>query len=154
MAKKGRPPKYKPEFISQAKKLASQGWTVAEMADFWEVEERTVQRWMADKPAFCRAIKQGRVLPDDGVEESLYRRAIGYEHPSEEIRVLKDGTVVRVPVTKKYPPDPVACIFWLRNRRPNRWSNAPDPSGEGENAVPARVVLEVVDARKREDGKG
>lgn len=153
MTKKGRPSKFKPEFVSQAKKLAKQGWTLAEMADFWDVDERSVQRWMADRPSFCRAIKQGRVLPDDRVEESLYRRAVGYEHDSEEIKVVDKG-VVRVPIIKRYPPDPVACIFWLRNRRPNRWSNAPDPSGEGENAVPTRVVLEVVDARKREDGPG
>lgn len=65
-------------------------------------------------------IKEAKEKPDDVVERSLYERANGYEHPEEKI-FCNDGVIVRATTTKKYPPDPVSMIFWLKNRRPEKW---------------------------------
>ena len=51
----GRPSKFKPEYIEQARKLALLGTTDREVAEFFEVDERTVYRWQHDHPEFCQA---------------------------------------------------------------------------------------------------
>jgi len=58
---------------------------------------------------------------DARVEASLYHRALGYSYDSEEVRVLRDGQVIRVPIRVHMPPDTTAGIFWLKNRQPERW---------------------------------
>ena len=35
--------------------------------------------------------------------------------------MLSDGTVVEYTEEVHYPPDTVAMIFWLKNRRPDKW---------------------------------
>lgn len=147
----GRPSKFKPEFVEQGRILASAGWTVAEMAAFWKVAERTVRMWMAHHPEFAAAIREGRVLPDDTVEESLFRRAVGYSHPDEQIRVLQNGRVVKIPTVKHYPPHPAAAMFWLKNRRPDRWRDKQQDETETEQPAPVKVELMAKDARQREE---
>ena len=31
------------------------------------------------------------------------------------------GEITETDITKHYPPDPTSMIFWLKNRRPDRW---------------------------------
>ena len=69
-----------------------------------------------------------RPLRRNGVERSLYSRAVGYSFNSEKIFCNKDGEVTRVPIVEHVPPDVTAQIFWLKNRKPtsgatsSRWS--------------------------------
>lgn len=116
----GRPSKFKPEFIEQAEKLCKLGATDLEMADFFEVDVRTLYRWKADNESFCHALKAGKEEADDRVERSLFARANGYEHDEVDIRVV-DKEIVQTPIRKYYPPDTTAAIFWLKNRRPDQW---------------------------------
>lgn len=52
--------------------------------------------------------------------KSLYRRANGYDQPSEKI-FCYEGEVVRADTSTHIPPDTTAAIFWLKNRRPDLW---------------------------------
>jgi hypothetical protein len=115
-----RPSKFKPEFTAQAEKLCKLGATDIEIADFFEIEVRTLYRWKADNDEFCQALKAGKTEADDRVERSLFARANGYEHDEVDIRVILNE-VVQTPVRKFYPPDTTAAIFWLKNRRPEQW---------------------------------
>ena len=55
------------------------------------------------------------------MENSLLKRALGYEYTEERIEVSeKDGRKV-VQTVKTVPPDTTAQIFWLKNRRPDKW---------------------------------
>ncbi len=65
-------------------------------------------------------IKRGKEEPDKIVEATLYRRAIGYEEDDTKI-MQYNGDPVIVPYIKKIQPDITAIIFWLKNRRPDRW---------------------------------
>ena len=112
----GRPSKFQPEFITQAEKLCKLGATDQEVADFFEVDVRTVYRWKGENEAFCQALKIGKDVADDRVERSLFARANGYEHDEVDIRVVAN-TIVQTPIRKYYPPDTTAAIFWLKNRR-------------------------------------
>jgi hypothetical protein len=54
------------------------------------------------------------------VERALAERAIGYSVDVEELFVI-DGEIVRETVRKHYPPDVTACIYWTKNREPEKW---------------------------------
>jgi hypothetical protein len=64
--------------------------------------------------------REGR-LADERVTRSLYQRANGYDYDSEKVFCNAAGEVTRVPVKVHVPPDTVACIFWLKNRRKDLW---------------------------------
>src|SRR5688572_12467307 len=126
MAEVGRPTSYKQEYNMQAEKLCKLGATDKELADFFEVEESTLNNWKIAHPEFMESIKAGKMLADANVADRLYQRAMGYEHDSEEIKVISDGkgegsSIERVPVRKIYPPDTAAMIFWLKNRQKAKW---------------------------------
>jgi hypothetical protein len=118
--RRGRPSKYRPEYAEQAEKLCRLGATDREVADFFDVDERTLNRWKRAYPPFCHALKRGKLLADAEVADKLYRRALGYSHGEEKL-FLSEGSVIRVATVKHYPPDTTACIFWLKNRQPCRW---------------------------------
>jgi hypothetical protein len=122
----GRPTEYKEEYCVQVEKLCKLGATDKEIADFFDVEESTINNWKIAHPEFLESMKKGKTLADANVADRLYQRAIGFEHDSEEIKIVSDGqgmgsSIERVPVRKIYPPDTAAAIFWLKNRQRNKW---------------------------------
>ena len=137
----GRPPKYKKEFAKQAGKLCELGATNRVLADFFEVSERTIERWTAENEQFCRALRVGKEPADDKVERALYERALGYSHPDIDIRVI-DGQIVETPITKHYPPDTKAALAWLYNRRGEKWH--PKPEGGGGESDIAGMLSELL----------
>ena len=120
-----RPSKYKPEFADQARKLCELGATDAQLADFFSVAVSTVSLWKVQHPEFSEALKLAKETADRLVEQSLYRRATGYECDETDIRVI-GGEVVQTQLRKIYPPDTTAAIFWLKNRRPEQWRDVRD----------------------------
>jgi hypothetical protein len=116
----GRPTDYREEYCEQAEKLCKLGATDKELADFFDVAESTINEWKLAHPEFSESLKKGKTLADANVAERLYQRAMGFEHDSEEIKVI-DGSIERVEVRKVYPPDTVAAIFWLKNRQKKKW---------------------------------
>ncbi len=118
----GRPTKFRPEYVEQARKLCLLGATDQEMADFFDVEVRTIYRWKAESDEFCQAQKTGKAEADDRVERSLYQKAVGYEQ--EEVKIFMPAGAeapIYAPYTAKIAPDTTACIFWLKNRRSQEW---------------------------------
>lgn len=136
-----RPSKFKDTFIAQAEKLCKLGATDIEVADFFEVDVRTIYRWKADHDGFCQALKAGKSESDDRVERSLFARATGYEHDEVDIRVV-GGEIVQTPIRKYYPPDTTAGIFWLKNRRPDDWRDKQEVEHAGGVTVVALTALD------------
>jgi len=101
-------------------KLCALGATDAQLADFFQVSVSTVALWKVEHQEFSDALRVSKDEADDKVERSLYQRAMGYEHDEVDIRVL-NGEIVQTQIRKFYPPDTTAGIFWLKNRRPERW---------------------------------
>lgn len=122
MAGIGRPTDYNPAYVEQAQKLASLGATDIEVADFFEVDVRTIYRWKHVHPDFCQALNTGKEKADERVVNSLYQRAVGYEQDAVKIFMPAgaDGPVY-APYREKIAPDTTAAIFWLKNRRPADW---------------------------------
>lgn len=118
----GRPSSYDPEFATQARKICELGATDQEIADFFDVDVRTIYRWKHDHDEFCQALKAGKDVADERVERSLYQKAIGYEQ--DEVKIfMPSGAAepVYAPFRAKIAPDTTAAIFWLKNRRGADW---------------------------------
>lgn len=118
---RGQPTKYKPEYAEQVYKLCLLKATDRQLADFFEVNELTINRWKKAHPDFCKSLKKGKLIADATIAESLYERARGYSHPEDKIFCNKDGEVTTVETTKHYPPDTAAAFIWLKNRA--AWSD-------------------------------
>jgi hypothetical protein len=127
----GRPSGYKLEYAEQARKLCELGATDVELADFFEVSDRTIYRWAAKHEEFCQALKAGKMLADERVERSLYHKAVGYTYDSEKVFQYQ-GEIVRAKTREHVPPDTTAGIFWLKNRKPAEWREKSVVEHEGE----------------------
>ena len=135
MAKVGRPTSYKDDYAEQARKLCLLGATDKEMADFFGVEEKTINNWKADQPEFLQAITHGKEIADANVADRLYERAMGYEHPDTHVSNYQ-GDVTLTPLTKFYPPDTQAASLWLRNRQPKKWRDKQEHELTGKDGGP------------------
>lgn len=144
-----RPTDFKPEYVAQAEKLCKLGATDQELADFFEVSARTIYRWQASHEEFCQALKAGKSEADERVERSLYHRAVGYKHEAVKIFMPAGAAKpVYAPYVEHVPPDTTACIFWLKNRRPEAWRDMrngeqaadPDAAEQARDASDPRVA--------------
>lgn len=116
----GRPTEYREEYCAQAQKLTKLGATDRDLAEFFGVSIRTIERWRVQHEEFCRSTQLGKAEADDRVEKSLYHRAVGYSFEAEKIFNNK-GDIVRAPYIEHVPPDTAAAFIWLKNRRPDIW---------------------------------
>ncbi len=119
----GRPTKYKPAFAEQVYKLALEGYTDKNIADFYKVREQTVNNWKNAHPEFFESLKRGKDDYDSNViEKSLAKRAAGYQYTETTKTITEKGKKVIIKeVVKEVAPDPTSMIFWLKNRSPDRW---------------------------------
>ena len=117
---RGRPSLYRPECPTQAEKLCLLGATDADLAEFFEVSESTINLWKQEHPEFSESIKKGKTLADTQVAEKLFQRATGYVCDDVHISNYQ-GTITATPIKKHYPPDTTAAIFWLKNRQKGKW---------------------------------
>ena len=136
----GRPTAYRPEFAEQAKKLCQLGATDVELADFFDVEVRTIYRWRATEQEFCQATRIGKVEADERMERALFQRGIGYNCETRKVVTDYKGRET-VTVSSQHVPGEVSAQFrWLMNRRPERWRDKVDISHE---VKPQRTLEEV-----------
>jgi hypothetical protein len=140
MADTGRPTKYQEDYAHQAYKLCLLGFTNKQLAEYFEVVESTIYEWKLEFPSFSEALKRGKYIADGEVAASLYARAMGYEHPDDDIKVV-DGQIVITPIIKRYPPDSTSMIFWLKNRQSKLWRDKPEDDGE-KTQNPITVVIQ------------
>ena len=137
----GRPTLFRDEYVEQAYKLCLLGATDAELADFFEVCERTINTWKEDYPEFLQSLKAGKASADAAVAESLYKRALGYSHPDVHISNFQ-GMITVTDIVKHYPPDTGAAFIWLKNRQPHKWKDKVEVKEDiNLNIFPPREVL-------------
>ena len=151
----GRPTDYREEYCEQAYKLCLLGATDAELADFFNVCEATINNWKNTKDGFLESIKRGKEFADANVADRLYQRALGFEHDDEEIKVVSDGagmgsSIQRVAVRKIYPPDPTSAIFWLKNRQPKFWRDKQEHDHTTKGEAINTVTWNFIDAEKKD----
>ena len=92
---RGQQTQYSPVILPLVRCAAHFGATADEIANYLGVSTACLYKWRMNQPELVEALKRGREASDDRVEDSLYKRALA--------------------------GDVTACIFYLKNRRPDRW---------------------------------
>ncbi len=137
----GRPTDYRKVYDEQARKLCLLGATHEELANFFGVTTVTFYAWLKKHKDFLNAIRAGKEFADANVASRLYERAMGYSHQAVKIVAdAKTGAEHIVPYTENYPPDTAACIFWMKNRRKDKWRDTHTHAGDPENPVKIEVT--------------
>lgn len=121
-------PKYeewlKPENLLKITNWAANGCTNAELAQNMGITRSTLQDWLTKFQDISDAIKEGRAMAIEAVENALFRRASGQCTVKETTEFTNaDGEVTVKVVTKELPPDTGALVFFLKNRMPDRYSD-------------------------------
>jgi hypothetical protein len=144
---RGRPSLYRDEYAEQARKLCLLGATDQELADFFEIDVRTVYDWKRTKAEFSQAIMRGKILADAEVANKLYQRALGYVVNATKLYRQDDGSVLRAPYQIEHPPDTQAASLWLRNRQPHRWRDKHeiDVADAGESLMDGMTEDELIE---------
>ena len=119
----GRPTLYKDEYNDLVYKFCLLGATDAELARFLGIEESTLNLWKEKHPKFMESIRNGKEVADAEVAQKLYHRAKGYSHPDTQFATFQGQITDQVEYTKHYPPDSVAAMFWLKNRKAEAWKD-------------------------------
>lgn len=119
----------KPEKLLQLEAWARDGLINEQIAKNIGIKRQTLQVWINSFPAISDAIKKGKEVVDIEVENAMVRRALGYE--IEEVKTVIEqepngAKKTRIEKVKKHvAPDVTAQIFWLKNRRRDRWMDNP-----------------------------
>lgn len=145
-----RPTKYKPEYAELAKELCMHGAIDTDLAREFKVDVSTISLWKVKHPEFKEALKVSKAVADNQVEDSLYRLANGYTRNEIEVKVVA-GKVVKVPVERYYPPNAVAQIFWLKNRKSASWSDKQEVQHTGTVELTDRIMRARRNAAPSED---
>lgn len=157
--KVGRPSKLSDKVIAQVELLAGMEHTEQEIAQILGVTALTINNWKTNKE-FLYALKRGKALTDSKITKTLVKRALGYSYkeitrePFEEIeyeegqrvscRKNPNKMIVTKIVEKRIPPNIVAMIFWLKNRRKDLWR---DVTSTDIN-VKGKIIQELHDLAK------
>jgi transposase-like protein len=129
--KGGRRGKYL-DWITDEGLIKIEGWardglTDDQIAQNIGIRRETLYDWKKKYPNFSNALKKGKEVVDRQVENALLKRALGYSYDevTHERQYNKEKDEIElVPVkvvTKQVAPDTTAQIFWLKNRRPDKW---------------------------------
>lgn len=114
-----------PEGLTVLEGLARDGLTDELICKKIGIGARTFYEWMERFPQMAQAIKKGKAPVDIQVENALLKRALGYDYEETitEVEELAGGRQKKHirKVTKHMPADTTAQIFWLKNRKPERW---------------------------------
>jgi hypothetical protein len=123
-----------------------------ELADFFGVSEQTINAWKSAHPEFLESLKEGKSSADAEVTDALFQRARGFrwaEQQAVKYRPGKGGEDVKViEVERVVPPDTIACIFWLKNRRPDLWRDVQRQEHTGANGGPIETAALTPEERR------
>ena len=125
---------------------ARDGLTGEQIAGNIGINTSTLYDWKNKFPKISEALKKGKEVVDIQVENALLKRALGYDF--QETRVEKsdkDGTKI-IQTLKHIPADTTAQIFWLKNRRPDKWRDKPEIPGDSDMLKKAKELLEGIDS--------
>jgi len=163
---RGRKTLFKEHIFKEGIKLAFHGFTLDQMASFWDVGISTLRRWLRKYPDFRTALKRAKDEADFKVVRGLYKRACGFkftEKTYERILIKEKGpdgngngrdqhqlTLVKQ-VKKYYPPDTAAGFIWMKNRDPINWRDVQERRILGIFATLSAAELHEMKKKAEED---
>lgn len=150
-AKAGRKSKYDTHVLPRLEDIghwAREGLIEEEMCKRLGIAMSTFQAYKNQYPELMDTLKKGKEYVDYMVEDSLLKRALGYEYEEktyetmkvpeiqivddEEIQTYRIEEVLTKNVVKQVAPDVTAIIFWLKNRQPDKWRDKQNIEHSGQ----------------------
>ena len=116
-----------PEGLTLLTGWARNGLTDEQIAHNIGINKTTLYDWIKKYPDISNSLKKGKEVVDIEVENALLKKALGYSYKETTKELSVDNEtgesklVVTKEVTKHIAPDTAAGIFWLKNRRPDKW---------------------------------
>ena len=131
------------EWLTDEGLLKLEGWardglTDEQIAHNMGITAKTLYEWKIKYGVISEALKKGKDVVDTLVENALLKRALGYTYTeTTRERVFnpetgKAGIVTTKEVVKEVIPDTTAQIFWLKNRRPDKWRDVKKLDVDGQ----------------------
>lgn len=118
------------EGLARIEGWARDGLTDKQIAGNVGVSEKSFCDWKARFPSLSSALKKGKAPVDLAVENALYKSATGFTKTLRKpVKVRKRGGNEEIEYVEEefyYPPQVTAQIFWLKNRRRDRWKDKPE----------------------------
>lgn len=121
------------EWLTKDGLLQIEGWardglTNEQIAHNIGVTGRTFCKWAGRFESISSALKKGKAPVDIEVENALLKRALGYDAEETVTEIYKEADGKEKQHIRKIrrhiPGDTTAMIFWLKNRRSDRWRNS------------------------------
>jgi len=129
--KNGRPTKYSKNFLPLATALGELGLIDSEVALRMGIRESTLNNWKKKYPEFKKALNNGKAIVDREVENELLKATKERVVEDSEliVRTDKNGKPIKgdskiKKIKKTVFASVPACIFWLKNRQPDKWRDA------------------------------
>ncbi|WP_286910729.1 transposase [Clostridium sp. UBA1652] len=138
---------------------ARDGLTDEQIAANLGIGKTAFYKYKKEHTNFANALKKGKEVIDFEVENSLLKRALGYEYTEvTKERIMKKDEkgqpvtdihgfpcyemVVTKTVKKEVVPDTTAQIFWLKNRRPDKWRDKQEVQHSGGIASEINIKID------------
>lgn len=108
------------------KSWAMDGLTDEQIADRMDISRTTLYDWKRKYPDISDALKRGKDVYDGEAEQALFKSGLGYYVEEVETYITETNGVQtkKIKKNKKWIPSNVtALIFWLKNRKPDKWKD-------------------------------
>jgi hypothetical protein len=153
----GNPTKYRVEYNTIVKQLASKGFLDKEICEVLLITNATFILWKKTYPDLLKALEEGKADPIQEVVRALKKRALGCtveERIYEPKMIKRNGKLIpskhRVTLIRKtkkeLPPDQGACALYLKNRDPDNWRDKQEIEHSG--SLGYKVIPDEIDDTK------
>lgn len=127
---------------------ARDGLTDEQIAKNMGISRSTLNEWAKKYPDISDTLKKSKDVADREVENSLFKRATGYEY--DEVKEKYEGGILteRTVTKKMVVPDTAAQIFWLKNRKPSVWRDKAQVDTDAEFSKVDELIAAIDKAAK------
>lgn len=136
------------EGITLLQGWARDGLIDEQIAKNMKISPSTLYEWKKKYSEISEALKKGKEIVDVEVENALLKKAKGYNakvkkhfklktveyDPGTGRKIAEREELKEVEDEVHVPADTTAQIYWLNNRRPDKWANKPKEA-EAEEGV-------------------
>ena len=125
---------------------ARDGLTDEQIAHNMGITPSTLYEWKKKFSEISDTLKSGKEVADRAVENALYKSACGYDYQeiTKERRFNKATGQYELMVVKTktvhVQPSQTAQIFWLKNRKPDRWKDKREQVVSTKDGVLADLI--------------
>ena len=136
-----------PENLILLEGWARDGLTDEQIVKKIDISLSTLYEWKKKYSEISESLKKGKEVVDTEVENALLQKGLGMTKKVQKPIKLKEvkyenGKKVsekeRIEYAKEevfIPPDTAALIFWLKNRRPDKWRDKQKEENDTDNKI-------------------